>query len=148
MSKLLSCAAGLLLASAAGAGEPAGVKSRISAVTVYLDHALVTRSAAVRARKGRSELAFTGLPAELADSSIRVKVQGATLRGVRVERVFLERTEKAEVRKLEDEIQKLQDGEKALRDELGLLSSEVAFVKSLRYTAPQTLNRKLAEGEK
>ncbi len=147
MKKLLLCATGLLLALAAGAGEPAGVKNRISAVTVYLDHALVTRSSTVRAPKGKREFVFTGLPAELADGSIRVKVQGAALRGVRVERVFLERTEKIEVRRLQDDIQKLQDEEKAVRDELGLLSAEVAFVNSLRYSTPQKLNRKLGEGE-
>jgi len=144
-------AVGLLLVLAPGlaarSAEPAETKSAISAVTVYLDRALVTRTAAVRAAAGRTELVLAGLPAELADGSIRVSAAGATVRGVRVERVFLERAEAAEVRKLEDELLALRDAEGAVRDDLAVLDGEARFVKSLSASAPERATRMLVEGD-
>ncbi|MHC4916736.1 MAG: mucoidy inhibitor MuiA family protein [Planctomycetota bacterium] len=135
------------LAGPAAGGEVGGVASRISEVTVYLDHALVTRTASARCAAGKSEMTFPGLPAEIRDSSIRVKVRGATLRGLRVERVFLERASAAEVRKLQDEIQKLRDEEKVLRDELAVLSAEAKFLRSIMTSAPERINRHLGGPE-
>jgi len=141
---LLPVLAGPLAASAA---EPAETKSAINAVTVYLDRALVTRTAAVRAAAGRTELVLAGLPAELADGSIRVGASGATVRGVRVERVFLERAEAAEVRKLEDELLALRDAEGEVRDDLAVLEGEAKFLRSLSASAPERATRMLVEGD-
>ena len=137
----------VVVASWASAAEQANeAKSSISAVTVYLDRALVTRAAPVRCPAGQSEFVLAGLPSELADASIRVSASNATVRGVRVERVFLERAEAEAVRKLEDEIQALRDSEGALRDELAVLEGEAHFLKSLSASAPERANRMLAEG--
>ncbi|HOX05038.1 MAG TPA: mucoidy inhibitor MuiA family protein [Planctomycetota bacterium] len=146
-----ACLFAILLSAAAAppapAGEPIEAKSAIGAVTVYLDRALVTRTAAVRCAAGRSEFVLAGLPAELADASIRVGAKGATVRGVRVERVFLERTEAAEVRRLEDELTALHDTEAAIRDDLGVLEGEARFMKGLSASAPEKATRMLSEGD-
>jgi uncharacterized protein (TIGR02231 family) len=64
-----------------------------------------------------------------------------------VERVFLERAGEAEVRRLEDGLRELQDTEKALRDELAVLKAEGEFLKSIRTSAPERINRGLAGAE-
>jgi len=149
---LVTAAAMLLLAAtgargAEGAGEPTEVRSAISAVTVYLDRALVTRTADVRCARGENAFVFAGLPAELTDGSIRVSASGATVRGVRVERVFLERAAEADVRQLEDDLRDLQDEEAALRDEINVLVGEARFLRTLQATTAERTNRILAEGE-
>jgi uncharacterized protein (TIGR02231 family) len=148
--RFLAVAAALYLSAClvpALAAEPAETASSITAVTVYLDRALVTRTAEVRCPAGRAEFTLSGLPAELADASIRVSATGATVRGMRVERVFLERAEAAEVRRIEDDLLALRDEEGALRDELGVLEGEAKFLRGLQVTVPERASRMAGEGE-
>ena len=50
--------------------------SSITAVTVYPDRALVTRSAQITLEAGTSEVLVSGLPASLLDESVQVSAQG------------------------------------------------------------------------
>jgi len=148
MRRASFCAAlSVLVLGVAGAAEPREAKSAIVEVTVYPDHALVTRSARVTLGAGKGEVVLGELPAELADDSIRVRAEGAVVRGVRVEKVFLERAGEAEVRALQDGIQALRDEGKALDDELAVLSSETGFLRKLQGSVPSRAAQKLGEGE-
>ncbi len=120
--------------------------SSISSITVYLDHALVTRTAQVKCSPGTNEFAFEGLPSEIDDNSLRVKADAGTVCGVRVERVFLERAEAEELRGLQDEVQALLDQQQAFTDEVSVLDTEQEFLESLRMEAPQNIKRSLASG--
>jgi uncharacterized protein (TIGR02231 family) len=139
----------LLLSSAAFAysAEPTVAPSAIKAVTVYLDRALVTRTAAVKCLPGMNEFALSDLPAELADGSLRVSASGATVRGMRVETVFLERALAADVRRIEDEIMALRDTDGAINDDLAVLDSEARFLHSLQSTTPDRASRMAGEGD-
>src|SRR5690606_13518231 len=76
-----ACTAGTLLAqssppaatpspAAAAAEAPAVAQSRISAVTVYQNTALVTRQVSVPAQQGPIELVVSALPATTINSSL------------------------------------------------------------------------------
>ena len=89
---------GLVLTLAAGEQQaPAvNVDSKIDAVTVYLDRALVSRRAMVRVAKGLQKVCFAGLPAELDDGSLRLSIGGpARLDALHAQRIFLEQPQEA-----------------------------------------------------
>ena len=66
LALLLACLAAL---PAFAATIPA--KSNITAVTVYTDRAVVTRTATVDLAVGTHEIVFEGLPATLGDNSLQ-----------------------------------------------------------------------------
>jgi len=83
----------LLLFSAALSGAP--VDSRITAVTVYGDRAIVTRTAASDLSAGEHSLVFENLPSALVDQSLQASgrgIAGATILDVTAQTVFVEGT--------------------------------------------------------
>jgi hypothetical protein len=68
------------------------VDSRITAVTVYRDRAVVTRTTDTRLVAGINELIFNALPASLVDQSVQVSGSGAaavTILDVTAKQTFL-----------------------------------------------------------
>ncbi|MCT7341223.1 DUF4140 domain-containing protein [Pseudomonas aeruginosa] len=63
-----------LFASAPLLAAPQAVDSRISAVTVYADRAVVTRTARLQLPKGQHEIALEQLPFQLDDTSLRASL--------------------------------------------------------------------------
>jgi uncharacterized protein (TIGR02231 family) len=127
--------------------EPKNLESRITAVAVYLDHALITRQGEAVANVGKQEFVLPLLPSEIKDSSIRIKVSGASLIGSHVQSVFLERESNSDVRKLQDELQKLKDQQQVVNADLAILSSELTFLRSLQTSTPKRINGQLAAAE-
>jgi uncharacterized protein (TIGR02231 family) len=79
-------------ASALGAA-PTPVDSRVSTATVYVDRAIVTRTATVALEAGSQQLVFPGLPASLDADLLQVSGNGtaaATILDVRAESAQLE----------------------------------------------------------
>ena len=106
LASMISVAAAAAFAQAAGpvAAAPMAAASRVVAVTVYTDRALVTRLAELDLPRGLTTLVFTGLPAATDPASIQVSGTGAfTLRDVRVAARQVTRDMSAQLRKLEDE---------------------------------------------
>ena len=68
--KILPACRALVLSAAPFAAAP--TDSKITAATVYLDRAVVTRTATAELVPGVQELTFTGLPAGLVDPSLQV----------------------------------------------------------------------------
>ncbi len=116
-----------LLSLFAAALTAAPVDSTISAVTVYTDRAVVTRTATVELGGGQSELIFANLPESLLDQSVQVSGRGtaqATILDVAARRTFVDFTPNARVKEIEDQLRALRNDDRRLADEVAVLGSQ------------------------
>lgn len=116
-----------LLASLASALTAAPVESTISAVTVYTDRAVVTRTATVELAGGPTELVFANLPEGLLDQSVQVSGRGtaqATILDVAARRTFVDFTPNARVKEIEDQLRALRNDDRSLADQVAVLNSQ------------------------
>ena len=96
------------------------LETTITAVTVYLDRARVTRTGQLHAEPGQYRLEITELPLTLSPDSVRVSGRGtarARLSGVNVRRAFYTETPAASVAELERRIKEIKDKQEVLADE-------------------------------
>ncbi len=131
--KVLSAATAAVLLSCGSVvtASPVPVDSRISATTVYLDRAIVTRTAQVQLPAGESELIFEKLPAGLLDASLQVGARGtagAMLVDVSARQTFVEATVHPRIKALEDELQALQRQDVDHKARLALLDQQRALL--------------------
>jgi len=126
---LIACALALVARALAG---PLPAASRITAVTVYPDRAVVTRSADLEiAAPGPLEIVFDQLPASLLDASLQAAGRGtaeATLLEVTGRPVYVEATPNERVKKLEDDLRALAKLERALTDRTAVLAQQRDYV--------------------
>ncbi|HLP26838.1 MAG TPA: mucoidy inhibitor MuiA family protein, partial [Acidobacteriota bacterium] len=123
--KLLRLTALLSLFAAALSAAP--VDSTISAVTVYTDRAVVTRTATIELAGGQSELIFANLPESILDQSVQVSGRGtaqATILDVAARRTFVDFTPNARVKEIEDQLRALRNDDRRLADEVAVLGSQ------------------------
>ena len=114
------------------AAEPAPVATRVEAVTVYLDRAYVSRSAAVELPAGASTVVLDGFPDELEEASLRVQLPDALrLESLAVQRVLAADTRPEMRKKLEQEQAGLQARKAGLDDRLRLLSERQQVLQKL-----------------
>ncbi len=122
----------LLLISLSIGAAAAPVDSRITAVTVYADRAVVTRVAEVTVGKaGPLEAEFSGLPVQVVDASLRVAGRGtaqATILDVSVKVAQLESAPSGRIKALEDEIAGLQRDRGQLADREGILDKQDGYL--------------------
>jgi uncharacterized protein (TIGR02231 family) len=115
------------LCSAAWAA-PLPARSNITAATVYLDRAVVTRSAALElATTGITEVTFEKLPAHLLDESLQVSGRGAaqvTLLDVTARAAYVDFTPNERVKALEDELRSLAKQRQVLDDRAAVLAAQ------------------------
>lgn len=106
----------------------AGTDSRISAVTVYADRAVVTRTATLDiAATGQQELVFNNLPATLVEQSLQVSGRGTaqvTILDVAAKATYLDFTPNDRVKALEDELRGLEKQTRGLDDAGKLLDQQ------------------------
>ena len=106
----------------------AGTDSRISAVTVYADRAVVTRTATLDiAATGQQELVFNNLPASLVEQSLQVSGRGTaqvTILDVAARTAYLNFTPNDRVKALEDELRGLEKQTRGLDDAGKLLDQQ------------------------
>lgn len=105
----------------------APVDSRISAVTVYQDRAVVTRSATVQLTGGTVELVFANLPQALNEQSLQVTGKGtaqATILDVSAKQTYVDYTPDARVKELEDQLKGLGKQMRGLDDRQTLLNAQ------------------------
>lgn len=137
--RLLSTALGLFprLAVALCAGgsalwlHAAPVNSTISAVTVYTDRAVVTRSATVELPAGTTELVFANLPQALNEHSLQVSGRGtaqALILDVGAKQTYVDFTPNARVKELEDQLKGLTKQMRGLNDQANLLNTQQAML--------------------
>jgi uncharacterized protein (TIGR02231 family) len=122
------CAAAL---SAALSAAPLPVDSKISAVTVYTDRAVVTRSATVELVGGTMELTFANLPQALDERSLQVSGRGtaqALILDVSAKQTYVDFTPNARVKELEDQLRGLGRQMRGLDDRGGVLQAQAAML--------------------
>lgn len=105
----------------------AAVDSRVTAVTVYADRAVVTRTATVQLAAGPAELTFAHLPASLVEQSLQAAgrgTAGATILDVSVRETHLDFTPDARVKELEDQLRALGRQGRALDDRGSVLEAQ------------------------
>lgn len=125
-----------------------GIKaeSRIRAVTVYPDSALVTRSAQVKLPPGEQEILLGPVIPAIDENSLRVSGKGTTtlkLLGASLRREFLEEVPSEQIRQLKEKIQSLSDSGQALENTKQVLAEGKAFLDSIRLYSRDQLPREL-----
>lgn len=134
---------GLFLALAV-ALSAAPVESRISAVTVYTDRAVVTRTATANLTPGQTELVFERLPEALWEQSLQVSGRGtaqATILDVSARRTFVDFTPNERAAELEQQLRAAQAEQRQLADERAVLDTQ-------RQATVQYLNGAVSPGGK
>ena len=116
----------------------APVDSRITAVTVYGDRAIVTRTASRDLPAGEHTLAFENLPTALVDQSLQASgrgIAGATILDVSVQNIFVEANANDRVRAVEDQLKSLQKQRRVLDDRVKILEEQRGFVQRMLAAA-------------
>jgi uncharacterized protein (TIGR02231 family) len=122
------------------------IQSRIDAVTVYPDRAMITRTADIDLVKGSQELLIDNLPTYIIDDSVRVMGHGsvnAKISGVKVKRIFLQEHQQKKIEELRIELEKLNDGKKQLEDTLESLNTQKKFIESIKISTSEKISREL-----
>ena len=122
----------------AGAATAAPLQSTITAATVYLDRAVVTRTGVIELAPGEHELMLSDLPASLLDQSLIVSGRGtarATILDVGARTRWLDFTPNEKVRELEEQLKALGRDMRILDDRTSLLDRQLALLQSISNTA-------------
>lgn len=112
--------------------------SRISAVTVYTDRAVITRTADTKLSTGINELTFPALPAGLLDQSLQVSGSGntaTTILDVTARQTFLPETPDPRRKDLEDQIKTLREQDRAFLDRSTVLRGQSDLISRLQTSA-------------
>lgn len=151
MRKLLFCILGILvMVKGVGAAQVMEADAKITAVTVYRDRALVTRSVPLDLEPGSYEVVFPHLPGAILDDSLRSSGKGtatARLLGLKTKRVFLEKTPQEKVRQLEEKLQDLKDEDRAITDKMESIKSQREFLQSIKVYSADQLSREIVTRE-
>ena len=118
---------GALCAAVLVSAAPVPVDSAITAVTVYPDRAVVTRTGTVELPGGITELTFVNLPQALTEHSLQVSGKGtaqAPILDVATKQTYVDFTPNARVKELEDQLRALQKQLRGLDDRNGVLSAQ------------------------
>ncbi len=114
---------------------------KITAVTVYPDRALVTRSGTVKLDSGVQSIVFDNLPLNLEEDSVRAKAQGKLkILGVEVRRDYKEVSVNMATKQLQDDLTKLNDQVQALIDEQNNLQRRTEFLDQIRTKVTSEAN--------
>jgi uncharacterized protein (TIGR02231 family) len=145
---LFSClAVGITLLTPAWvkADEEAAV-SRVTAVTVHLQQAVVTREVILDLAPGEHRVTINPLPAALQPESVRVRgfgTPGLKIRGVEVRSVHEEAAMDEESRSTEERIRDLTHRQALITERRGTIGVLREFVTGLKSTADETTSRDL-----
>jgi|UniRef100_UPI00404A9022 uncharacterized protein (TIGR02231 family) len=105
----------------------ASVDSQISAVTVYTDRAVVTRTATVGLSGGIAELVFANLPQTLNEQSLQVSGMGtatALILDVHTKQTYVDFTPNSRVQELEDQLRGLNKQARGIDDQRSVLQAQ------------------------
>jgi len=116
---------------------PAPTPSKITAVTVYTDRAIVTRAATVDLPAGDSSIVLEKFPAALLDASVQVRGRGtasATILDVTTAVTFTDKVDPAtqpRVKELQDQITALDKTRRELNDRDAILQQQINLVEKI-----------------
>jgi uncharacterized protein (TIGR02231 family) len=133
---------GLVLLASTNLLHAAPVESHISAATVYLDRAIVTRMATIELVRGEQALVFERLPTGLLDQSLQASgrgTAGVTILDVNAQTAYVDFTPNERVKELEEKLKGLLIQHRALDDRGKILSEERDFVKRMLLASTGTV---------
>ena len=122
------------------------IQSKIDAVTVYPDRAMITRAADIDLVKGNQELVIDNLPTYIIDDSVRVMGQGsvkAKISGVKIKRIFLQEHQQKKIEELCSELEKLKDEKKLIEDKLVSLNTQKKFIESIKISSSDKISKEI-----
>ncbi|MBS0663506.1 MAG: mucoidy inhibitor MuiA family protein [Verrucomicrobia bacterium] len=122
---------GILAVTSLAAAAPVPVNSTISAVTVYTDRAVVTRTGTIDLPAGTTELVFANLPQSLNERSLQVSGRGtaqAQILDVSAKQTFVDFTPNARVKELEDVLRGLNKEVRVLDDRAAVLQAQTTML--------------------
>jgi uncharacterized protein (TIGR02231 family) len=123
--------------------------SVITAVTVYTDRALTTRSTTLNLKPGSYLIAFESLQPLVLDDSVRVEGKGtaaATIAGLEVRRTFLEGSGDKRIQELQEEIRGLELRAAGLDAKKAGIMAQKTFLESIRVAWGDRISKELAIG--
>jgi len=118
------------------------IESRISAATVYVDRAVITRIATIELAAGEHAIVFERLPAALLDQSLQASgrgTAGATILDVNAQTAYVDFTPNARVQELEEQLRGLQKQQRTLDDRAVILGEQCEFVKRMLQASTGTV---------
>jgi uncharacterized protein (TIGR02231 family) len=133
---------GLLLLASTCFLRAEPVDSHLSAATVYLDRAVITRAATVELASGEHSLVFERLPAGLLDQSLQASgrgTAGVTILDVNAQTAYVDFTPNERVKELEEKLKDLQKQQRALDDRGQILNEQHEFVKRMLQASTGTV---------
>ena len=136
-----------LLCSAPLLAEELLVAGKITAVTVFPDRALVTRTSDLTVPKGKSTITIEGLPASLIDGSLRVEGSGSFVIGsIENHLIFQEDLVRENEERLTQKLEALRDQRAAMDDQIKGLNIRLKFIESLGQEMGKTINEEIIRG--
>jgi uncharacterized protein (TIGR02231 family) len=141
----------LFIPTLAISAEPQRIPAHsiITAVTVYADRALTTRSATLTLKPGSYLIAFESLPTLILDDSVRVDGKGTaatTITGLEIKRLFLEQSGEKRVQELQEEIRILEKLSAGLDAKKAGITAQKAFLESIRVAWGDRISKELGVG--
>jgi uncharacterized protein (TIGR02231 family) len=124
------------------------IDTRITAVTVYTDRALVTRRGIIHLTGEERELVLTHLPVTIDAESVRVSGRGKVavkLQGVSVERDYTIEPVGERVAELTSQIETLEGEQRRVQLQLETLNLQSEFIQGLRSKTETSFSRSLAQ---
>ncbi len=123
--------------------------SRISAVTIFLDRAKVTRTAAAKLPAGETVLQIDNIPTSVNAESVRVKGRGAAVRilSIDVPLVHLPQTPDGNVAELQNQLEQLELRQKEIVDLQAIQEQKLKMIGAMRVSASTDLVRGLSRGK-
>lgn len=122
-------------------------ESQISAVTVYPDSVLVTRSAVVDVPSGEHNVSFSGIVPEIDENSLTVSGSGAAevkLSGAYLKREQLQQAADERIKQLTAQIENISDQIKAKADQTSTLNTQKEFLQSVKMFSGDQIPKDLA----
>lgn len=123
------------------------LESEVSAVTVYADRAMVTRTAKTELDVGEAEIFVSGLPAALDEYSFRVGGSGIAIvkvMSVELAREFRGAPPDKERTRIWKAIQKTEDEKRVLETQQAFLADKITFLKNTAKAGHDDLSKTLA----
>ncbi len=147
MAVVVLCVSGLVWAQApAAADKPA--ESRIAAVTVYQNTALITRAVQVPGQKGQIELIVSTLPPSTINSSLYSEASdGLRVLTTRFRTRVVNENLAEEVRKLESALQEAQNAQQATASKLEVAQQNLALLAKMESFTAASMKETTEKGE-
>ncbi|MFA7060214.1 MAG: mucoidy inhibitor MuiA family protein [Pedobacter sp.] len=123
---------------------------RITAVTVYPDRAMTTRTAMLSLKPGNYVVAFEALPTLIQDDSVRISGKGSaasTILGLEIKRSFVEQTPEKRAKELEEDILTLERKVGSLDAKKAALAAQKSFIDSIKVAWGERISKELAVGK-